>query len=465
MEEFQFASGFGDQRRNVHSFKFPTNAHNHEYFVMVFNAESRNAKSCKILDKAGCEHDLPYFFQKGDIEGIDIVVYSSVAEKYSYQATLRGWPKELQMPIAKYHSLTSVDIISADKCDKSPIGQYRKKGDAVWKSGDRLIFDSANDLYECQLYYNLYNGIIIQSPILEVACTLEHVNFEKEFMIDWEQVVVHCKFKITFDERSEKELKKCEVTISLIEPTNHPDYNQIILAKALFQTIKINKSPLLVRGGRYECKVDVPDFNKTFTRVFDVPLNTIDDNIWKKLFGDVDEAVFSHRMEEFGENWNEDYGVYQSTSDIIEHIILTFYKSGVYHYCTVKYNEPTISTGGTFSILPANDSETAKFILTNLFRRSTEHSYYQPNLRIYNTTRPQPLIISNIAHQSQAPAPLQLTEIIQTIAADPIARQNPQWRLVCKSWCKVMPHPVGTVALNINKHMEYDGFKLKPGLL
>lgn len=448
------ASGWGSSARNSHAIELPNNIPKHYYCMITFEARHyHDTLSWKLRDKSGFDHDLPYFFKQGDIDRrlnvskFSIIVYGSQSQSdYRYECSLKCWPKDLQRPIAKYYSITTIEISPSETCNEQPLTRTRRKGEQEWKiaGGALVTFDSLNTVHECQVYYQLIDGTIIESPILEVTCMSDKFDIDKDCFIDYEDIIVNKHFSISFNEKS---LYNTNYTAT-IRPYELPadNVNEIVVKSN--QGLEVQEL-VLIPGERYRLKLSIEKLNISYSKIIQVPhVASIDSILWTDLFGTEDRVTFHRHNSTLGTHWTDlraGASVWAQTG--VETTYLTLYKNGVFYY---KYHsqpfspdqpEQLSSFAGSFALSRLN-SEIIRYLCKN-------------------KTQPKPTaILSPIDSKSLSPFMpelLQLPEIIKTIVnnayndVQSIAKQayNEQlkrYRLVSKTWSQaIQPTIAGTI--------------------
>lgn len=440
-------SGWGN-KRTTHSYEMPEAARDYEYFIVTFEARHySDALSWKLRDESGCEQNLPYFFKKGDLRTINIIVYGSESSDYKFDCEMKCWPKILQMPIAKYFSITSIQLVYPEKYKETPFGQHRRKGEKKWTIGSIVTFGSIDDVMECQQYYRvknpaIKNDIIIEGPIIEVKCMWQNFDIEKESTVDLEEMIVRKKFAISFDKNSILHTEYF-TTMKMLEPIDHIDYNKEIIVTSTTKGIE-NQDFSFVPGARYEFEMNIERLNVKFSKIIQVPLMSVNQILWTTLFGDADHVTFLHRESEEKFHYTDWYaGEGYSYEDNIKEKHITLYKHGALHYkFTLEKHQAKVEViltyGGTFSLFqPANDSVNVRIELMKLFKNKTE-------------ARPRTTIavaLPSEIYQSQAPSALQLPELVAMIVDYFGKSDRAMCRQVCRAWSQfVQPSTIsGTV--------------------
>jgi hypothetical protein len=433
------ASGWGGPSRNTHSIELPKVAKNFEYFLLTFDARHYcDNLSWKLKDASGFQRTLPYFFNKKDSDGLSITV-DGAAGDYKYECTLEAWPKELQMPIAKFYSISTVQICPQEKCLSLPSGRYRRKGTKHWTMGSRITFANLQAVYESQLIYKLHDGTIVESPILEVTCMWQSFNIEKESVVDLEEMMLRKKFAISINETSVFNTDYT-TTIRLISPTNVEGYDKEIVLKSRKDQIDRKDIPVIL-GARYEFKLNVENFAVSYTRVIQAPSAYVDNNLWKTHFGTMDQVTFHERQSKIATRWIDWYaGEGEDYDSEIEEWQLILYKYGAYSY---KYTfqpdlyQQTVEKlffGGSFTLTTTSPDNTRIDIL-KLFSR-----------KVTGKVNTSTVNFPDIEPQTQSPAPLQLPELLKYIVQFTENLTRMQCRNVCKAWCKlILPTTSGTL--------------------
>eukprot|EP00029_Vermamoeba_vermiformis_P001036 TRINITY_DN11207_c0_g1_i1.p1 TRINITY_DN11207_c0_g1~~TRINITY_DN11207_c0_g1_i1.p1 ORF type:complete len:347 (+),score=13.89 TRINITY_DN11207_c0_g1_i1:30-1070(+) len=326
--------GAGKGRKNANTHFFEITEHirkSGEYFMIEFKATSfkKDGLSWKLKDSDECLHDLPYFFKNGELKQFYIIV-DGATEEYAFEYIMKVWPKELPQPIAKYFSISTVEL--KPRYGDSVKTRLRRKGEEEWtkRNSPRITFDRCDEIYEVQLYYQLPNEIIIHSPTLDVECMWNHFDIEKESHISQEKFVLNKIFEIKLNADSFYETEYI-ATMRLLDPIDHEDYNKEVEIQSLIKNSFIFN---LVSGARYEFKLNLSKPQLSISRTFEAPrLAPIDENLWTTLFGTADHATFTGTESkiEYGTiNWVSREQEWKEKNIVSKE--LTIYKHGTYSY-------------------------------------------------------------------------------------------------------------------------------------
>eukprot|EP00029_Vermamoeba_vermiformis_P006614 TRINITY_DN2644_c0_g1_i1.p1 TRINITY_DN2644_c0_g1~~TRINITY_DN2644_c0_g1_i1.p1 ORF type:complete len:367 (-),score=34.85 TRINITY_DN2644_c0_g1_i1:42-1142(-) len=341
--------------------------------------------------------------------------------------------KELQMPIAKFYSISTIEVSPAEQCSEPPKKRSRRKGEEEWVIGERVTFDTVNDIRECQVFYKLNGGIIVSSPILEVTCMANDFDIKKDSEINYEEMIVNRQLFITV-RATMLYRTNIKSTMRLIDPIDHSEYNKVVPVST--EKNIIGEDFPLISGATYEFKIHVENLGVSYSMIIQVPLIVPVDNIlWTSLFQTADQITFH-----YGRSKKVDRGGWTQETDI-EGTELTLYKKGAFKckstYIPYAYarTETGIIYGGSFTLKrkSANDSVNLRIDLMKRYNRKDQ-------LKPAVTLSP---IVSPL--DEQVPAPLRLPELVKLIAYHaPYAHLH--YRQVCKMWYQlIQPTISGTV--------------------
>lgn len=402
----------------------------YEYFQVSIESLSHNNDNLtwKLIDKAGCEQDLPYFFKKGELDVIKITIHGYQDDaSHNFACFMKCWKKELQKPIAKYYSISTVEIVPKEKCAIPPICRSRKRGVNDWTYGSLVTFDNTHVPHECQLYYVLPKGIIVKSPRFEVKCMWDKFNIRGE-CFNYEEIVLDNKFNLKLSKRSAHNIEYT-ATLRLTEPTTHEDYNKEQLIKSSTQSNLDRPNFALMPNAQYKFKIYIEKPKVAYSKVFTVPsVQPVDQILWTKHFGQVDHVLFGLRQAERGINWINYWtgeGIELDTK--INVFRLTLYRNGKYFFKSTYQadDEAEITTkyacGGSFTLSALNSANLQVWI-TKLFKNT---SLYSPITEI-SPVNPQNL--------EQTPEALWCADIIRLIWYYSTNWQRRSFRSVCKMW-------------------------------
>lgn len=422
----KWESGWGSKANNVHAFSLPANAKKFER--LVFNCklkQSDEALSFTLRDESGCTYPLPAIITK-DIGKFTIITDGcSESTDYKFELVVSAWPKELELPIAKYFSITTVEIsphqITNNPNVTQPVIRFRRKGTNEWTDGNQIIFKNVDEIYECQSYcLELPN---IHSPTIEVKCMWNSFNIEKDCTIDVDKMFVNGKFVFSFNSQQSVQNTEYEAYIKMIKPVDHPDYHKEILVQSHLDPDKYSDY-LLVPGAQYEFKIRIKGLNITYSKFIEVPkLHPINVGLWKKYFGDVEMIGF---YQVIGDHYLFDYELYYAT--LYKNGLFTFNKK--YQKAKVWVAVDEVKFGANFTLTPI-DSTTVRVDFLKVYHVDSKREA-PPRARTILSPHPHPHPQPKFLQQG--PQALQISDIMDMITRymEDVVRM--QLRLVCRSW-------------------------------
>eukprot|EP00029_Vermamoeba_vermiformis_P003945 TRINITY_DN14483_c0_g1_i1.p1 TRINITY_DN14483_c0_g1~~TRINITY_DN14483_c0_g1_i1.p1 ORF type:complete len:471 (+),score=1.26 TRINITY_DN14483_c0_g1_i1:81-1493(+) len=440
-----FECGLLSKKRNTLTCEFPPNCTHYEFLTIACELRPKEPFLVKLRDKSGCDHALPYHVNKDDI-ATKLSTFTFIVEEYNVtkdffkiNCCVVG---HHGMPVLKNYSPTTVKILPREEDTVNSyeyIGQYRKKGRKEWTKGTLVTFDSIDEIYECQVGYKMdYDNYIIYSHIVEAKCPFKSFNIKKASYLDLEQMLLHKRIEINFDEESIYNTEYT-ATLKLLDPVDSEYYNKEIVTK---NSENYGPNYPVFPGARLEYKMTIPKYNTSYTRIITVPvIPPADEKLWSKNFGDAESVKFTYKdsrmVETYVDQSNSDDTIMLERDITLMH--LTLYKNGFWEFrntfdggerltieVTRSVDEVERCTG-IFRILPLPENDTRM--------RLEMVKYFSTQL---GEQQPPKFKVSDLKIQPQDPKALQLKELVALIASY-INDKPLKLRLVCRSWSQFIP--------------------------